>query len=416
MAIAQGVLANIAYTAYASGVITSNTEDLAPPTSDPAAQYLRRVSSTLDLKIASFKATEIRPDMQIASFRHGGRSVTGDIAGELSPGTYFDFMEAVHMDTRVAGSTASQSTLTTMEFNAEASTVTFTGGNPITAGFLVGSLFNVTGATEAANDGLNFLITAMGGTTGRVWNIFPAPTNESSASSTFTVTVPGYTTIIPSSGQVSRKYGIEIYDTDVTVSRLFTEVRATKYAVDLPTSGIVKTTITFMGRDMVVGSSEYYTSPSAVTTDDVVSSTSGTVMVGGVQLGIVTALNFDVSRAAAGAPVVGQVFDADILMGTADVTGQMTVYVTNTTLLNDFINESVVSVAATVQSTTAPNSPAIAFYLPSVKYAGASINLTGEAGQIMTMPFQAIKYQGAAVGVSSTTVQVHDTAATSSEL
>src|ERR1700677_41156 len=115
MALAQGVLANIAYQAYSSGAMIAATEDLAPPVD--SAQYLRRVSSNLNLKVKTFAATEIRPDLQIATFRQGGKSVSGDIAGELSPGTWFDFMEAVHRDTRAAGATSSNSALTTMECN-----------------------------------------------------------------------------------------------------------------------------------------------------------------------------------------------------------------------------------------------------------------------------------------------------------
>lgn len=407
MAVSQGVLANIAYKAYASGAMTANSEDLAPPTS--GAQYLRRVSSTLDLKIASYKATEIRPDMQIASFRHGGRSVAGDIAGELSPGTYFDFFEAVHMDTRVAGATASQSDFTSIAMSHSGSTITYAGGNPLTKGFSVGDVVTTTGNTTAGNNNTNFLILAMGGTTGRIWTVFPAPA-DSTASTTFTVAAAGYSTIIPSSDQVSRKYGIEIYDTDTTISRLFTETRATKYAIELPTSGIVKTTVSFMGRDMVAeDGSQYFSSPTAVTTDDTTTSTSGVVTINGTAMGIITALSLDCTRAAAPAPVVGQVFDADVILGTASVSGQMTVYLTDLTLLNMFLNETEASVAVMVQSTSALDSPAVSILLPRIKYSGATINLSGEAGQIMTMPFQALLYQGAAAGVPATTIRIADT-------
>lgn len=410
MSVAQGVLANIAYKAYASGAMTAATEDLLPPAT--GAQFLRRVSSNLDLKKATFRATEIRPDLQVASFRHGGRSVAGDISGELSPGTWFDFFEAVHRDTRAAGSSASNTDFTSMAQSASGSTITFTGGNPLTKGFCVGDVVTVTGSTTSAgNDNTNFLITAMGGTTGRVWTVFPAPV-DSTASTTFTVAAAGHSTIIPSTGQVSRKYGIEVYDTDVTVSRLFTEVRATKYAVAMPTSGLLTNSISFMGRDMVAtDGARYFTTPTAVTTSDVAASTSGVVMVGGSRVGIVTAMSFDTTLAAAAADVVGQTFTADILLGTAVVTGQMTAYLQDLTLMNEFLNESEVSIAVMVQSNTTANSPAISFFLPRVKFGAASINLTGEAGQIITMPFTALLYQGADAGVIATTIRIADTAA-----
>ena len=58
------------------------------------AQALRRVTSNLSLKKQTYQSGEIRSDYQVADFRHGVRSVEGSISGELSPGTYEDFMAA----------------------------------------------------------------------------------------------------------------------------------------------------------------------------------------------------------------------------------------------------------------------------------------------------------------------------------
>ena len=52
------------------------------------AQLLRRAQSTIDLTKETYQSGEIRPDMQVADFRHGVRNVAGSIAGELSPGTF----------------------------------------------------------------------------------------------------------------------------------------------------------------------------------------------------------------------------------------------------------------------------------------------------------------------------------------
>ena len=93
MPLAEGVQGTIVYKAYASGVIAATTEDLAPGSSD--GQTLRRVSSTLNLAKNTYTSAAIRSDRQIADVRHGARHVQGDIAGELSPATYFDFFEAV---------------------------------------------------------------------------------------------------------------------------------------------------------------------------------------------------------------------------------------------------------------------------------------------------------------------------------
>ena len=59
------------------------------------AQYLRRVTSSMNLTKETYQSNEMRADRQIADFRHGVQSVEGSISGELSPGTYEKFMAAI---------------------------------------------------------------------------------------------------------------------------------------------------------------------------------------------------------------------------------------------------------------------------------------------------------------------------------
>jgi hypothetical protein len=68
---------------------------------------LRRVSSTLNLVKDTYQSAEVRTDRQIVDFRHGVKRVTGMISGEWSPGTYWDFMEAVCRGTEQAAITFS---------------------------------------------------------------------------------------------------------------------------------------------------------------------------------------------------------------------------------------------------------------------------------------------------------------------
>ena len=56
------------------------------------AQTIRRVSSSFNLAKETYQSEEIRTDYQLADFRHGVRSVEGDVSGELSAGTYSDFL------------------------------------------------------------------------------------------------------------------------------------------------------------------------------------------------------------------------------------------------------------------------------------------------------------------------------------
>ena len=66
----------------------------AAPTAS-GAQLMRRAQSTIDLTKETYQSSEIRPDMQVADFRHGVRRIQGSLQGELSPKTYSDIFAAV---------------------------------------------------------------------------------------------------------------------------------------------------------------------------------------------------------------------------------------------------------------------------------------------------------------------------------
>ena len=410
MSLAEGVQGVIYYKAYSSGAIVSNVEDLSPGAS--GAQTLRRVSSTLNLKKNTYTSAEIRPDRQIFDFRHGARHVDGDIAGELSPGTYFDFFEAVHRDTRAAGANASQSDFTSLAASASALAFTLGSGDPVAKGFLIGDPVRFTGNTASANDGKNFFITSFSGTSNETVHVTPAPV-DSSASTTFTMIAPGKHTIVPASGFVSRKFGIEIHHQDLDQSRLFTEVRATKYALSLPATGMSTATFSFMGRDMVDlsgGAAPYFSSnPAAVTTSGIFAAVNGTLLLSGTQVGVVTGITLQCDLAPTAADVVGQNVPAEIFLSRANVTGSISAYLQDTTLFGDFLNETELELMVQLNATSAANSPVNVIYLPRIKLGGADLSLTGESGQTITAPFQALRYIGATPGKANTTIRICDT-------
>jgi hypothetical protein len=93
------------------------------------------------------------------------------------------------------------------------------------------------------------------------------------------------------------------------------------------------------------------------------------------------------------------------------MTGTVTAFLDSQDLINDFINETELSMLFTLNATSAPDSPAMSIYLPRLKFGTAAVNLTGEGGQSVSLNVQALKYVGNAPGVPHTTVVIHDTEA-----
>jgi hypothetical protein len=414
MSIAEGVSVRVAYKANASGDMTSTTEaDTATVPGASSAQILRRVSSTLDLTKDTYESAEIRSDRQVADFRHGMRRVAGSLSGEVSPGTYFALLEAANRDTSVGSLSKSESQFTSVEADNATSKFTFAGGDPVTEGFRVGDIIRFASLSEAANNSVNYTVLSFGGTSNREVTVSPAPTTMT-ADSAFTVTRPGKTTLVPTSSHVKRLFAFEHYHEDLDIARLFTECRVHGYRISLPATGMSTIEIPVMGRNMSVltaGDAPYFTSPTAAGTSGIAAAVNGVLRVGGTVVGVVTGVELNAEIAASMPAVVGQNFAPDILLGRFRLSGQVTALFESATLLNAFLNETEQNLLVRLDATSAANTDAISIYLPRLKFGGATIPAQGEGEQIVTLPFQALLYNGSTAGVPTTTIRIHDTAA-----
>jgi hypothetical protein len=173
--------------------------------------------------------------------------------------------------------------------------------------------------------------------------------------------------------------------------------------------------IPMMGRDMEVAtgaSAPFFTAPASETTTGNIAAVNGLLRVGGSTVGVVTGLNVQMNLNPESNAVVGQNFVPEIFLGRANVTGQVTAFFEDSTLINDFKNETEVSILAYLTTTSASASPAMTVYLPRVKFGDADVATSGEGGQAITMPFQALKADGTTAGDEATTIRIVDTQAT----
>lgn len=415
MALAEGVQASVIYKPYTTGTMTSGT--LLTIASDPAAtggQLLRRTTVSINLRKDTYRSTEIRSDRQTGDMRHGVRRVEGSIAGEFSPSSYFPLFEAAHRHTSVATISDSNTEFTSAAFDNTLLQSTYAGGDPVSEGYRIGHIVRFGTLSDTDNNSKNFVITAFSGASNRVQTLYPAP-DTMSADTTFTVTRPGKVTFTPASSFVSRKFLIEANNSDIDISRLFQECRITGYRMSLPATGMATVEVMVMGRDMSIvsaGSAPFFTSPTAISTTGILAAVNGAIYVNGTRIAVITGIDIDYAMGAEAQAVVGQNFVPEIFLGTARVTGRFTAMVEDATLFNLFLNETEASILMFLEAGTTQPADAVSIYMPRVKAAAADMQLSGEGGQIVTVPFEALKAQSAAAGVEQTTIQIHDTAAT----
>jgi hypothetical protein len=414
MSLAEGVSGQVAYKAYATGVISSNSQPVS--TVDPTvtgAQILRRTSCSLNLSKDTYQAAEIDTSRQIQDFRHGVKRVQGSLMGELSPGTYWDFLEAACRGTEAASLADSNTEFTNVSSDSTTSKFTFAGGDPVSEGYRVGMTVRFTNLAETLNNSTNFLITAFGGASNREMTVYPAPTTAA-LDATFNIVSVGKSVSVPASAHVSRKFGVEVYHSDIDVYRLFTECRVGGVKLNLPPTGIATIEVPMMGRDMETGSggsAPFFTSPTAATSTGLLAAVNGLIKVSGTTLGVVTGASIDMNLNPTADPVVGQNFVPEIFLGRANVTGQLTAMFEDLTLLNYFKNETEVEVLLWLTASSSATADTMSIYLPRVKFGDASVGIDGESAQIITLPFQALKLATATLGKPASTIQFCDSAA-----
>lgn len=376
------------------------------------ATYLRRVTSDVDLHKDTYQSAEIRTDAQMSDFRHGVRSVSGTIAGELSPGSYQLLMAGIMRKAWTAGVSMDVAGAANVAAATTAGAAgTFTrddvDGSWLKDGFKVGDVVRFTGWTPGtANNNHNFLITALTSTVMTVIALDGVAIVSEAKGGTIACSVVGKKTWVPDSAHTDLFYTIEHNYSDLDMSEVFTDCKPGSMAIKLPATGMATIDIGIEGLNMTpksVGDAPYFTGPSASSTKGVCAGVNGAVFVAGAPVALITGMDFTVNANLSSEPVVGSNVKPDIFDGRVIVTGNMTVFFQDATFRDYFVNETEVSVVAAFTCNNDAKADFIAFTMPRVKVGGASKD-DGEKGLIMTMPFTALfnGTGGAATGATAT--------------
>jgi hypothetical protein len=405
MSLSSAATQRVVYKAHSITAMTAGTE--AVLASDPAAtggQELRRVTSSLNLSRSSFASQEVAAHRQVNDMRLGGKSVSGNITGELSPKTYQDFMAAVTRGAWASAVSKSNTDFTSMTIATGVATV---GGSTWAAeGFRVGDWIRFTNMSVTANNSKNFLITALSGTAA---TLSPSPT-DNSIDTSFTVATVGRKVFTPATSLTSTLFAIEHYWSDVDLAHVFSECAVGSMGITMPSEGIVGVDFGFMGRGMTqysTGNSPFFASPTAALTTPVLATIGGRITVGGTVQGIVTDARLNVDIGLSPARVAFQNPMAALFTGRQNVSGELTMFFEDDTHLTSFVNETEVEVSLTMTDDSSDDADFISFFMPRVKFMGANFGSSIEGGVPVTLPFTALK-KATTTGYDATTLSIQD--------
>lgn len=377
-----------------------------------SAQLLRRVTSTVDLSKDTYQSNEIRPDMQIADYRHGVRRIKGSISGELSPKTYSDPFSAMLKRDFTAGASVAGVSVT-IAGSAGAWTVTRAAGSYLSDGFKIGDVIRLTvGALNAANINKNLFVTGLTATVATCIVLNSTAMVAEGPIVTTTIAVQGKKTWIPLTAQTDISYSMEHWYNDITQSEVFSGIKFDKAAVNLPPTGMATVQFDVLGQNITPSQVRYFTSPTAITTLGVVAAVNGILLVNGTAQTVVTGLSINIDPAFSGDPVVGANVIPNLFAGPVTITGQFTAYFTDQVLRDLFVNETESSLMVALTTDNTATADVITFVMPRIKVGGQQKS-DGVGGIVQTFPFQALLNVNGGTGISSeaTTISIQDTAA-----
>lgn len=405
MTIATGVAKSVAYKVESTW---------GTPPSAGSANYLRRVSCDLDQTKGTYQSNEIRTDYQIADFRHGVKKAGGTLKGELSPGSYADFIAAA-LRRAFTAVTALTGLSLTIAASGSAYTITRGSGSFLTDGVKIGNVVRLTaGSFTAANLNTNLFVVALTALVCTVLVVNGGTLVAEGPIASATMTLPGKKTYTPISGHTDLSYSIEQRYTDINQYELFTGNKVSTLAIQAPATGMIGIDIGFMGQQRYAAeTSAYFTSPTAASSTGVLASSSGMLVVNGAAIAVVTGLNVSYDGGMTSPEgVVGSNLIPDIFEGRVKITGDFSAYFQDGTFRDAFDDESAVTLALVLSTGSSGTADFVALSLPNIKLGGAQKD-DGEKGLMEKIPFQALYNSAGGTGTSTeqSTIAVQDSQA-----
>ena len=369
------------------------------------AQTIRRVSSAFNLSKETYQSEEIRTDYQLSDFRHGVRSVEGNVSGELSAGTYADFLaSALARDWTAA--TPSTLDSTTIAFVGGTYTITRTTGSYLTDGVRVGNVIRLTGFATA-NNNKNLLIIALTATAATVIALNGNTLTPETVASGGDYTVTGKSTYAPTTGHTDDSYSFEAWYSDINQSEVYTGNKVNTVGIALPATGLTTVELSFMGQDLKQrGVTQYFTSPTAQGSSGIFAAVNGALIVNGLPVALVTAANININRNMTSEAVVGSNIKPDIYEGRIIVDGDFSTLYQDGTFAGYFDTEAEISLVIALTANSSANSEFMSFTLPRLKLSTDTKD-DGEKGIVSQNSFQALKGNGTN-GFEATTIMIQD--------
>jgi len=352
---------------------------------NPALDLVRVTGTTLGLAKDSLQSEEIRSDRQIADFRLGANQVGGDINFELSYGSFDQFLEAVLL----SADWAAPADTGTTTLSQSATQITRASGSFITDGFKAGQTAEVTGYSGSGANGLVKItgvtaleldVTALDGQTLAVEagdgdeQVVASESIKAAAERRSFSFIRHFADIETADNPYYIYRGVELNSVQFTISA----------------NSMITGTFSIIGQSQEtaqdltgLGTPTY--NPASTTSP--LDSFTGTLDEGGTAVAVVTEISMTLQNGIEPRFVVGSKNSIYPSVGRSNLTGQVTAYFEDSSLVNKFLNETESSITFTLPDGAGNQ---LRVTIPRIKYTGGQPDVSGEGPITLAMPFQAL--------------------------
>lgn len=345
----------------------------------PGFNYFRHTGCTLGVNKETNVSEELYSDRGIRDERHGNKNVVGDVNAELSYNSFNDILEALIGGTW--STSATSVTATTISATASGNTIddSASGFGSISAGDMV-LISGFTGTT--ANNGVARVTAASAASL----TIDGRTLTDEAAGDSVTIRVMDKLT----SGTTRRSFSLIRDFADLTNGRyqLFSGCEFNSGSLNFGLGAIISAVFGIIGQNQSSSASapSGATFGSAGTTEPFISY-DGSLNEAGSASSILTNFTIDVNNGLEPKFHLGSSETSQPGIGRHEVTGEITAYFDDDTLLAKFLNETESNL---LSSLTDAAGNTFAIMLPRVIYNGGQPDVGGEANTPINLPYRAL--------------------------
>jgi len=297
----------------------------------PTGEYdiLRHTGEGLAQEQQTSRSSEIRSDRQVSDSKRTAINSGGSINFEMSYGTF----DKLLLGSLMASAWSTPATVTDTDIGISGPGSTFGSSGLGFGSFVAGQWVQVTGCTNAANNGMFKIIAASSAEI----TVDGTLTTEASGA-TITITQGAYAT----NGVEKNFYTFERKYADLSNEiAIFAGCAINQLALSIASGQIITGSLTILGKDEVSATSSSGSGYAAVSTTEVMSAVDNvsSLLEDGSSLAI-SQLTLQLSNSLRGKQKIGSAGAFDIGLGTFDVTGTFTAFYEDKTLVDKYLNQT----------------------------------------------------------------------------